>query len=412
MNASFVVPSHQTQENNMIIYSKNIVTEQGIIDGYLKVEGSRITDIVRREVEKLAADFDYADCTIIPGIFDTHNHGYLGWKPGNAEEGAEAVRGFVKGLGSVAVTSIFPTTVNEMGAFKNIVEVIEEDPDGARILGIHSEGPYLNRVGEKGVDNGHPDIDLDQIRQMITDAKGYLRLVALAPELPGSREAIRLLNQNGIRAAFAHSNDTYEEAMEAFKDGISVITHTANVMSGIHHRNMGGLGAALLNDDVYNELICDGLHVRNEMIEIIFRIKNDAFNKIMMISDNTHLGGLEPGRYEGAFGPCNITEEGFCLTDTGRLAGSAQPVLYGMKNLVKNMNVPLEKVCIMASLNPCMVYGFADRKGSLRIGKDADFAIIDEDFNCLYTYREGRKIYDHTIDTDLHDHETEKYKID
>jgi N-acetylglucosamine-6-phosphate deacetylase len=76
------------------------------------------------------------------------------------------------------------------------------------------------------------------------------------------------------------------------------------------------------------------------------------------------------------------------------------------------MNISLEKVCVMASLNPCRVYGFADRKGSIRIGKDADFAIIDKDFNCLYTYREGRKIYDHTIDTDLYNHETEKNRID
>ena len=395
----------------MIIYSRNIVTEQGIIDGYLKVEGSKITDIVRKDTEELKADLDYGDYTIIPGIFDTHNHGYLGWNPGNIKEGADAVRGYVKALGSVAVTSIFPTTVNEQGSFGNIVEVIEEDPDGARILGIHSEGPYLNRVGEKGVDTGHPDIDLDHIKKMIADGKGYLRLVALAPELPGSRQAIRLLNTNGVRAAFAHSNQTYEEAMESFKDGISVITHTANVMSGIHHRNMGGLGAAILNDDVYNELICDGLHVRNEMIEIIFRVKKDAFNKIMMISDNSHLGGMKPGRYEGVFGPCNITDEGFCLTDTGRLAGSAKPVLYGIKNLVTKMNIPLEKVCIMASLNPCKVYGFADRKGSLRIGKDADFAIIDKDFNCLYTYREGRKIYDHETDKDLANPETEKLRI-
>lgn len=397
----------------MIIYSENIVTEQGIIDGYLKTEGSLITDIVRKETEELEADLDCAKQLIIPGIFDSHNHGYLGWKPGDLEEGVEGIRGYVKGLGSVAVTSIFPTTVNEVGSFRNIVEVIKEDPEGARILGIHSEGPYLNRVGEKGVDKGHPDIDLDDMRKMIADAGGYLRVMALAPELPGAKEAIRLLNKNGIRAAFAHSNDTYEEAMEAFRNGISVITHTANVMSGIHHRNMGGLGAALLNDDVYNELICDGLHVRNEMIEIIFRIKNDAFNKIMMISDNSHLGGLRPGRYdEGSFGPCNITEEGFCLTDTGRLAGSAKPVLYGMKNLVQNMHIPLEKVCMMASLNPCRVYGFADHKGSLAIGKDADFAIIDKDFRCLYTYREGKKIYDHTIDTDLYNHEIERKRFD
>ena len=397
----------------MIIYSDRIVTEQGIIDGYLKVEGEKITDIVRKETEELKADFDCSGCTVIPGIFDTHNHGYLGWEPGNMEEGKAAIRGYAKALGSVAVTSIFPTVVNGQGAFRDIVEVIKEDPEGARIMGIHSEGPYLNRVGEKGVDTGHPEIDLDHIQKMIDDAQGYLRLVALAPELEGSRDAIRLLNRNGVRVAFAHSNQTYEEAMESFKDGISVITHTANVMAGLHHRNMGGLGAALLNDEVYNELICDGLHVRNEMIDIIFRIKRDAFHKVMMISDNTHLGGLKPGRYSaGAFGACNITEEGFALTDTGRLAGSAKPVLFGMKNLVNNLSIPLETVCIMASLNPAQVYGFADRKGSLRIGKDADFAIIDKDFNCLYTYREGKKIYDYTIDRDLSDPEAEKLRIE
>ena len=385
----------------MIIYSKNIVTEQGVIDGYLKVEGEKITDIVRRETEECKADYDYSDYTVIPGIFDTHNHGYLGWNPGNIEEGKTAVRGYVKALGSVAVTSIFPTVDNEEGAFKNVVAVIREDPEGARILGIHSEGPYLNRVGEKGIDTGHPEIDLDHVQQMIDEGEGYLRLVALAPELDRSKEAIRLLNRNNVRVAFAHSNQTYEEAMESFKNGISVITHTANVMAGIHHRNMGGLGAAILNDDVFNELICDGLHVRNEMIDIILRVKKDAFHKVMMISDNVHMGGLKPGRYNGVFGICNITKEGFSLTDTGRLAGSAKPVLFGMKNLVQNLHIPLEKVCVMASLNPAEVYGFADRKGSLRIGKDADFAVIDKDFNCLYTYREGKKIYDYKTEGDL-----------
>ena len=212
-----------------------------------------------------------------------------------------------------------------------------------------------------------------------------------------------------MRCAFAHSNQTYEEAQESFKSGITVITHTANVMSGLHHRNMGGLGAAILNDDVFNELICDGMHVRNEMIEIIMRVKKDAFHKVMMISDNSHFAGLPAGRYSsGFFGETNITEEGFCLTDTGRLAGSAKPVLYGMKNLVKNMGYPIEVVSQMASLNPCLVYGFADRKGSIRIGKDADIAVIDEDFNCLYTYREGKLVFDYEKDTDLDCEETLK----
>ena len=395
----------------MIIYSRKIIAEEGMIDGYLKIENGRITDIVRKDVEELQADLDYGKYTIIPGIIDTHNHGYLGWDPLNTQEGPSTVLGYCKALGSVGVTSIFPTVTNEEEAFVNIVEADKLNEDGARIMGIHSEGPYLNRVGEKGVDTGHPDIDLSFIQKMIDDADGLLKLVALAPELPGSKEAIRLLVKNGVRVAFAHSNQTYEEALESFKEGISVITHTANVMSGLHHRNMGGLGAAILNDDVYNELICDGLHVRNEMIDIILRVKHDPFNKVMMISDNTHLGGLKPGRYEGVFGPCNITEEGFALTDTGRLAGSAKPVIFGMKNLVSNLHLPLEKVCVMASYNPAKVYGFVDRKGSIAMGKDADLTVIDDDFNCCFTYREGKKIYDKDTDKDLHNPKSDSYRI-
>lgn len=392
----------------MIVHAKRIVTEEGVIDGYLKVDNGIITDIVNAESRTLDADVDYKNCTIIPGIIDTHNHGYLGWDP---SKGKDKVLGFCKALGSVGVTSVFPTVDNEDGAFKGVVEASKENINGAKIIGIHSEGPYLNRVGEKGVDTGHPDIDLNHIQNMIDEAEGLLKLVALAPELPDSKQAIDLLRSNGIRVAFAHSNQTYEEAMQSFKDGISVITHTANVMSGLHHRNMGGLGAAILNDDVYNELICDGLHVRNEMIDIIFRVKKNAFNKIMMISDNVHLGGLKPGRYDGIFGPCTITEEGFSLTDTGRLAGSAKPVLYGIKNLVENLKIDLMDVCTMASLNPARVYKISDYKGSISIGKDFDAVVIDDEYKCLYTYREGKLIYDYEKDLDLRDPDSDSMRI-
>ena len=385
----------------MIIHADRILSEQGIIDGYLLTYNDKITDIVRKDVAELNADIDYGHHTIIPGIFDTHNHGYLGWNPRDSRAGKQEVLGYVKALASAGVTAVFPTVTDEDGAFKNVVAAIRENSDGARIMGIHSEGPYLNRVGEKGIDKGHPDIDMDFLKKMLADSEGYLRLVGLAPEIEGSKEAIRFLISNNVRVAFAHSNQNYEEAMASFKEGVSVITHTANVMSGLHHRNMGGLGAALLNDEVYNELICDGLHVRNEMIDIILRVKKDAFHKIMMISDNVNIGALPPGRYHGQWGIINVTEDGFALTDTGRLAGSTKPVLYGMGNLVKNLGLPLEKVCQMASLNPAEVYGFADHKGSLRIGKDADFVVIDDDFHCLYTFREGKMIYDHRKDTDL-----------
>ena len=393
----------------MIIHCEHIVLEREIIDGYLTVEDGKITDIVKKSVEEKPCDIDFGSNTIIAGIFDTHNHGYMGFNPSNTEAlGKDEVIGYVKALASAGVTEIFPTVTlkkydNGRSNYGDIVEAYETQSEGARIMGIHSEGPYLNRVGEKGVDRGHPDIDINFLQEMIHESKGILKLVAIAPELPGSKEAIRFLVKNNSRVAYAHSNDNYEEAMEAFENGISVVTHTANVMSGIHHRNMGGLGAALLNDTVYNEMICDGLHVRNEMMEIMLRVKKDYANMFMMISDNVQMAGFPVGKYHGPFGETYITEEGFSLTDTGRLAGSTKPVLYGMRNLVKNMGYSLVTVSRMASLNPNRVYGFADRKGSLTIGKDADFVVIDDDFKCLYTYREGKKIYDHKIDTSLID---------
>ena len=385
----------------MIIYCANIIAEAGVIDGYLVFENGVITDIVRKDVEELEPDLDMGDKTIIPGIIDTHNHGMMGYTPSNLEEGNEELLGYLKAVASVGVTGVFPTITNENGCYKVVAETVKGEYDGAQILGIHSEGPYLNRVGEKGVDKGHPEIDIAFLEKMIKDADGLLKLVAMAPELEGSKEAVRYLTKNGVRVAYAHSNCDYKEALEAFKNGMTVTTHTANVMSGIHHRRMGGLGACLLDDDVYNELIADGLHVSNEMMEMMFRVKNDSLHKFMMISDNVTMAGLPAGNYNWHGYDLTITPEGFCLTDTGRLMGSAKPVLWGIKNLVENMGYPLEEVCIMASLNPAQVYGWGDKKGSLRVDKDADFAIIDDDFNCLYTYREGKKVYDYQVDTNL-----------
>ena len=225
-----------------------------------------------------------------------------------------------------------------------------------------------------------------------------LKLVALAPEIPGTDQVIDYLTALNIRVAFAHSNDNYAEAQAAFASGVSVSTHTANVMSGIHHRNMGGLGACLLNDEVWCEVIGDGFHVCDEMLRIMFRVK--TWDKFMMISDCASISGAPVGRYNMmGFLPVIIDEAGFCLSDTGRLCGSTKPVLYDIGHLVQALGLPLETVIKMASLNPAKCYGFDKQKGSLAVGKDADFVIIDDDYRALATYSEGRKVYDSEVDT-------------
>ena len=382
----------------MIIRSRRIYSEDGIVDGYLVVEDGKIKAILSAD-ENLQADKDLSDDLIIPGIFDTHTHGYMGYSlMRGANDIDEEILGYLKGAASAGVTNIFPTCSPEI--ISDVARLAKNDQDGAKIVGIHSEGPYLNRVGEGGSDSGHPEVDLEFIKQMVVDGDGLLRLVAIAPELPGSKEVICYLVENGVRVAFAHTNCNYEEALASFRDGVTVSTHTANVMSGIHHRNMGGLGACLLDENLWCEVICDGLHVGDEMLRIMFKVK--SFHKFMMISDNVPIAGAPVGRYDfmGLY-DVNIDEEGFCRTDSGWLRGSTKPVIYGIKHLVEKLQMPLEKILVMSSLNPALCYNMAERKGSLKIGKDADFVIITDDFKVLETYSEGRKVYDCLNDTEI-----------
>ncbi len=377
----------------MKIHSTRIYMADGCKSGTLTIEGKKIVAFAPgRDPEAV----DYGDLRIIPGPFDTHNHGTCGFDPGHGETEEErkaSVKGYLKGLASQGTVNIFPT-VTPPEAIAAVAAVHDEGPqDGATILGIHSEGPWLNRVGEKGIKTGWPEVSLETAKAMVEAGHGLLRLVALAPEIPGIEAVMEYLLSQGVTLAYAHSDDTYDEAMESFGKGISVATHTGNVMSGLHHRNMGGLGACLLNENVECEVICDGLHIGGEMLRIFFRVKSP--DRFMMISDCTHLSGAPVGHYDTPYGmPVNITPEGFVLSDTGRLMGSSQPVLYGISNLVEKLGVPMETVLKMACLNPAKKYGFEHDKGCLALGKDADLVVITDDYKAQATYAEGRLVYD------------------
>lgn len=382
----------------MIIRSRRIVSEDGIADGILEFENGRIIKIESYQ-ENQKVDIDYGKHYIIPGIFDTHNHGTMGYSVMNGNDEKE-IKGYLKGLASQGVTNVFPTA--GVNTIKTVARLAKEPQDGARILGIHSEGPWLNRVGEKGVKTGWPEVDKEVAHQMIKDGEGLLRLVALAPEIPGIEEIMEIFKQAKVDLAIAHSNCNYEEANKAIDNGIGVATHLANVMTGLHHRDVGVFGACLLRDEVTCELICDGLHVSLAMIEIILKVKDH--NKIMMISDCSQMAGAPIGKYKGFFPGNNyivIDEQGFVLSETGRLCGSSQGIIFGIRNLVNQLGLPIEDVVKMSSLTACKKYGFADEKGSLKEGKYADFVVIDDDMNVLYTYCEGSKIYDYQKDTDI-----------
>lgn len=383
----------------MIIHSNRIYTSEGCKSGYIYVEDGKITKIA--ETCDCQDVIEYGELRIIPGIFDTHNHGTMGYSLSGRDgvDPVATVKGYLKGLASEGVTAIFPTCGLNM--IKTVSEMADEEQDGATIVGIHSEGPWLNRVGEKGIKTGWPEVSLETAKKMVADGNGKLRLVALAPEIPGIDEIIDYFLSEGVTLAYAHSDMTYEEAKEAIPGRLTVATHLGNVMSGLHHRDIGGLGACLKDPEMMYEVICDGLHISLPMIDLYFKM-ND-YSRYMMISDCSQMSGAPCGQYRGwnSTMTLNVTEEGFVLSDTGRLCGSSKPVIFGIGNLVEKLNIPLETVVKMASLNPAIKYGLDKEKGSIECGKDADLVVIDDAYGVVATYANGRKVFDKDIDTNL-----------
>lgn len=384
----------------MIVYSKRIYTENTCKSGYLEIENSKIKRFYSDKEYKLIPDINYGNNRIIPGIFDTHNHGGFGVRLDLATQ--DEIKLYLKGLASVGVTEVFATTF-ETEAMKEIAKAKEQNYEGAKIMGIHSEGPWGSRVGEKGINTGYPSVDLDYAKCMVESCNGLLKLVDIAPEIDNAKEAIDYFISNGINVGMYHTNANYEEANRGVDWGISVATHLSNVMTGLHHRDVGTLGCGLLRDEVNCELICDGLHVSLPMIKIILKIKNHA--QIMMVSDNVQYCGAPEGRYRGVNvkegsdrSYINVTKEGFVLSDTGRLSGSSKPIIYGIKNLVEKLGMPLEEVVPMFSLNQNIKYGFSDNKGSINVNKDADFVVIDDNYDVINTFVEGKIVYDRDVD--------------
>ncbi len=401
----------------MIIYCKKIYFEEECKSGYLKIEGKKIVDFY--ETYEGTVDVSYENHRIIPGIFDTHNHGGFGYKLGfmpNEEIEEKDILNYLRGLTSVGVTSILLTT-SSLSSMKAIAKIYPTVYSGARIIGIHSEGPWGSRVGEKGVNTGYPEVDLDVAKQMVEDSNHLLKLIGIAPEVKNAHKAIEYFLSENVNVAIYHSNADYKQANEAIDLGVSVATHLCNVMTGLHHRDIGIVGASLLRDEMTCEIICDGHHVSLPMIELILKVKDH--DKIIMISDNVHYAGLPAGMYKGMNDNeqsdrklIEVTEDGLILSTTGRLSGSGLPVMVGISNLVEKLHIPLEEVLKFSSYNPTKKYGDFINKGSIQINKDADFVVIDDLYHTVATFIEGVKVYDCQDEKDFYNKTfIENYKL-
>jgi N-acetylglucosamine-6-phosphate deacetylase len=213
--------------------------------------------------------------------------------------------------------------------------------------------------------------------------------MTVAPEIDGAEEFVKFVCQNGGNISVGHTDADYKTAMGALNAGASSFTHLFNAMRGIHHREAGTAGAALLSG-AYTELICDGLHLCPEIICLALRLK--GYEKIILVTDSMKATGLNDGIYN--FGGLKVNVKGAeARLDDGTLAGSTLRLVDGVRNLEKFTGLPFKKVVMTATLNPARATGIDAFTGSIEPGKRADLVILDDDKNIIYTISSGTIVY-------------------
>ena len=357
----------------------------------MELEQGRITGIFPYGEKQ--ADVDYGSKRIVPGFMDIHCHGAYEFDTNDAKP--EGLRYWAKHIVSEGVTSFLATTVTQSvevltNAVANVADVMEGGYEGAEILGIHFEGPYLD-MKYKGAQPpeyiAKPSVE--QFKHYQEAARGHIRYVTLAPEHDEGFALTHYLTEHGVVVSIGHSAATYEQAVMAWANGARSMTHVYNGMSPFAHRANGLVGAAYRIRTMYGEIICDGCHSTPAALNNYFMSKGPDY--AIMISDALMAKGTPIGS-EYIFGGNHITiyPDGSAHLDNGTLAGSTLNINKGLRILVEEAMVPFNYALNACTINPARCLHLDDRKGSIQVGKDADLVVLDDNYDVLQTYCMGK----------------------
>src|SRR6202453_712222 len=373
------------------IYASRILTPQEeLLDAVILVEGGRITAIGHRDEVKIpegAVDYVASGMTVVPGFVDVHVHGAGGHDVMEATPAAlDCITSTVARHGT---TSILATTVTApvdetCKSLEGIAQFIgshehqENTGLAAEILGIHLEGPFISKT-RRGV---HPSDSITRPSIEILDkfraaSDVLIRILTVAPEIPGALDLIRAAVTNGIVAAIGHTDADYEQARAAIQAGARHAVHFYNAMRPFSHRDPGVIGAVLTEPDVTAEIIADGVHVAVPAIQVLLGTK--GFDTVLLVSDGTAATGMRDGNYR--LGNFEVTGTGGVVRNSeGKLAGSTLTLERALRYMVE-VGRPCVDALRMATILPARRLGLAGKKGILAIGSDADLVILTPDLH-------------------------------
>ena len=375
----------------MIIQSKKVWIADQFIAAAIEINNEKITGIYPYGTKE--ADVDYGDKRIVPGFLDIHCHGAYGFDTNDANE--EGLRTWAKGIVNEGVTGFLATTITQSeevlpNAVANVAKVMEDGYEGAEILGIHFEGPYLDMV-YKGAQPEQYIVKgtIEQFERYQKAAKGNIKYITMATETDDDFELTKYLAENGVVVSIGHSAATYEQAVFAWANGAKSMTHVYNGMTPFNHRRNGLVGASFRLRTMYGEIICDGNHSTLAALNNFFISKGPDY--AIMISDALMAKGSPVGsRFMFGGNEIEIYPDGSAhLVEAKNLAGSTLKINDGLRILVEEAMVPFNYAINSCTLNPARCLGIDDRKGSIMVGKDADIVVLDTDYSVIQTYCKG-----------------------
>ena len=365
----------------------------GIVKKTIKVEDGKIAKICDCKDKEGFMKLD-DNLIVVPGFIDEHIHGSA--TADNMDATLDAARTISKTIASEGVSSFLMTTMTEpedhiekaMVNAKNFIE----NPEyvGAKAIGLHLEGPLIS-VKHKGAQPEEsirkPNVEIFKHYQKLSG--NNIKEITFAYEEDGKALA-NYLRDTGVVGSIGHTDATCDQVLEAIKEGVSCATHTYNAMKPLHHREAGTVGACLLSDDIYCELICDLIHVSPNAIRLLYKCKGKE--KIVLITDAMRAKHMPDGEYSLGGQPVFV-KDGAARLENGTLAGSILCMNDALRNIRKVLNTSFEDTIDFATKNPAKNLHIFDKKGSIKEGKDADFAVVDKDFNVYMTVSEGHIVY-------------------
>ncbi|MFW6362633.1 MAG: N-acetylglucosamine-6-phosphate deacetylase [Spirochaeta sp.] len=380
--------------NATVFTGVTMVTKSAVIINEGKIEDvCADTRLPQKDIPADAIWIDAYTNMVVPGFIDTHIHGIGGF--GTEDHTTESILHMSRLLLETGVTSFCPTIYPQaeedfLTSIRACANAIGKEP-GAKILGIHLEGPFISPE-KPGVQltKHFKNVDIEAMKRYIAASNNTILNMTVAPELKNMRDLALFCTKQGIVLQAGHTNATYNNMVEGIEAGILHSTHFFNAMRPLNHRDPGVVGAIMIHPEISCEIIADGFHVHPAIVQLL--LKEKSASKIALITDALKTTRQTEGELIANGEQVYLDENIFRRTSDGVIAGSSLTMDRGVRNLV-SWGIPLTDALSMASVNPAAIMGKGKIKGSLLPGQDADIVICSSDLSVLATFVQGQQVY-------------------